>query len=97
MLKVIYHALAVKEVHGRCQPIPVQRLSESESSSTTRDVRDRNNLFEGYNLHRSHDCNNIDVSHEHSAEECAYHYKRPYRSSDEGLLLLFIFGYRGLL
>lgn len=97
VLKIIDDTLAVKEVHCCSQPVPVQTLCETQPTRTTGDIGDCNDLLEGDDLYSSHNGDNVEMSHEHGPKESSYHDKRPYRSRDEGLLLLFVIRHGFLL
>jgi hypothetical protein len=97
MLEVVYDTFPIQEVHGCSQPVPIQRLCESQSSFSAWNARNGNDLFERYYLNRCNNCNYVNVPHEHRSEETAYHDKGPYRSGDESLLFLLIFGNLWLL
>lgn len=90
MLEVVDDTLSVQEVHRRCQPIPVERLCESQPPGTTGDVRNRDYLLERDNLHRRDNRYDVYMPHEHCTKESAYHDERPYRSRDECRLLLLV-------
>jgi hypothetical protein len=97
VLEVVYDALAVQEVHGRCQPVPIQGLGKAQPPGATRDIGNGDDLLERHDLHGGDNANDVDVAHEHGAKEAANHDKRPYRPSDEGLFLLLIVGHGGRL
>lgn len=95
MFEIVYDTLSVEEVHRRCQEIPIERLCKSEVSGFARNIGNRDNFFEGNDLDGCDDCNNVDMTSEHGCKEQRDHNKRPYRSSDEALSFLFIFGLLG--
>lgn len=92
VLKVVNNTFSVKEVHGRCQPVPVQRLCEAQPPCPAGHIRNGNDLFERHHLHGSDNSNNVNVTHEHGAKEDANHDERPYGSGNEGSLLEFVLG-----
>lgn len=97
MLEVVDNALSIQKVHGRCQPIPVERFRKSQPSGSTRDVCDSYNFLERDDLNSCDNGNDVDVTHEHGGEEDTDHHHGPECSGHEGLLLLLIFGWAGIL
>ena len=92
VLEVVNDALAVEEVHGRAEKIPIQRLGEAQAPCATRDIGNCDDFFERDNLHcRDHDYH-VDVAGEDTAEEDTNHHECPDHARDEGLLLLFELG-----
>lgn len=69
MFEIIYDALSVKEVHCRCQEIPIERLGKSEVSGFARNIRNRDHFFEGNDLDCCYDSNNVDMTSKHGHEE----------------------------
>ncbi|KAJ8104906.1 hypothetical protein OPT61_g10502 [Boeremia exigua] len=51
VLEVVDDALAVQEVHGGAEEVPVQRLGEAQAAGLAGDVGDRNDLLEADDLH----------------------------------------------
>lgn len=91
MLEVVNDALAVEEVHGHPEEVPVQGLCESQTSRPARHVYDADNLFEGHDLDGGYDDDDVDVPGEQGAQKHADHDKGPYCAGDECLLLLLEF------
>lgn len=89
VFEVVDHALAVEEVHGRSEEVPVERLCEPQAPRSRRHVGNRNDLLVANNLHGGHDDEHVDVAREHGAEEEGDHDDGPDGTCDEGLLLLF--------
>lgn len=90
MLKVINHALAVEEIHGGAEEVPIQGLSKAEGAGARGDVGDGDDLLEGDDLHGGHDDDDVDVAGEHAAEEDGDHDEGPDGAGDEGLFFLLI-------
>lgn len=90
VLEIVDNTLAVEEVHGRRQPIPVQGLCEPQPASATRHVGYRDDFLEGYDLYCCDDGYDVNMPHAHGQEEAGHHDKRPYRPGNEGLLLLLV-------
>jgi len=91
VLEVVDHTLAVEEVHGRSEEVPVESLGESQAPRSRRHVSNRNDLLVADNLHGGHNDEHVDVTREHGAEEEGDHDDGPDGACDEGLLLLFRF------
>lgn len=64
MLKVVYDALSVEEVHGGGQPVPVETLCGAQLTSSGWDACDGDDLLEGDYLYNSDDQDDVDVAHE---------------------------------
>lgn len=90
MLEVIDDAFSVQKIHGRSEEIPIQRLGKAEVLLSTGNVGNRDDLFKRDDLDRRDNGNDVYMAREHGEEKEPDHKKRPYRSSDEGLLLLFV-------
>jgi len=88
VLEVVYHALAVKEIHRRAQEIPVQCLRESKTPGPRRYVRNGDHFFEADDLNGRPENDDIYVPGKNGAEEDGDHDESPYCAGDEGLLLL---------
>ena len=92
VLEIIYHALAVQEIHGRAQEIPVQRLGEPEAARARGHVGDGDDFFEADYLDGRHDDDDVDVAGEHATEKDGNHYEGPDGAGDEGLFFLVVVG-----
>lgn len=91
VLEVVDDSLAVQEVHGRCQPVPVEALCRSEGTGATGDIGNGNDLLEGDDLDCGDDEDDVDVAHEQRSEEASEHDERPEGARHEvGLLLLVL-------
>jgi hypothetical protein len=90
VLEVVDHTLAVQEVHGSAQEVPVQRLGEAQTAGLARHVRNCNDLLKRYNLHRGDDDDNEEVAGAEGPEEARNHDKGPYCARYEVGLLLFV-------
>lgn len=77
VLKVVYDALAVQEVHGRCEPVPVEAFGGAQGSGLAGNIGDGDDLFEGDDLNCGNDQDDVDVSHKQGAEEDGDHDKCP--------------------
>ena len=73
VLEVVYHTLAVQEVHGSAQEVPVERLGEAQTAGLARHVRNCNDLLERYDLHRGDDDNDEEVAGAEGPEEARNH------------------------
>lgn len=94
MLEVVDNAFSVKKIHGRRKEIPVQRFSKSEILRFAGDVGYGNNLLKRHNLNSGNDTNHVYMAGKQCHEKAGDHDKRPYRTGDKGLFLLFIIGER---
>lgn len=92
VLKVVDDALAVEEVHGCSEPVPVEALGGPERASTARDVGNGNDLFEGDDLDGCDNGNHINVAHKERREEDSNHDKCPDSARPEVCLFLFVLG-----
>lgn len=92
VLEVVDDALAVEEIHGSSQPVPVQALGGAQGSGATGDVGNGDDLLEGDDLDSGDDEDNVDVAHEQSSEEHGEHDKGPEGSGHEVGLFLLILG-----
>lgn len=103
VLKVVDHTFSVQEVHGSREKIPAQRLGETQVGLLFPLVlllflaSNRNDFLERDELNGSDQKDNVDVTGEQGDEETSNHDKSPYRSGNEGLLLLFVGGLFGFL
>jgi hypothetical protein len=88
MLEIVDQALAVQEIHGDTEEIPVQRLCEAQAPGLAGDVDDANHLLEGHDLYGGYDHYHVDVALEKRGNEGTDHDHAPNGSSDEGLLFL---------
>lgn len=102
MLEVVDDALAVEEVHGRAEPVPVETLGGAQIAGAARDVGNGDDFLEGDDLDGGDNEDDVDVAHEEGEEEAGNHDEGPEGTRPEvGLLLgvlggLLLFG-RGLL
>jgi hypothetical protein len=92
VLEVVDHALAVQEVHGRPEEVPVEGLGEAQAACSRWHIGNRNDLLVTDNLHSGHNDEHVNVASEHGSEEEGDHDKSPDCACDESLLLLFVLG-----
>lgn len=92
MLKVVNDRLSVEEVHGCCEPIPIQALGRSERSRATGNIGDGDDFLEGNDLDCSDDADDVNMAHEECAEKDDKHDQGPKGSGDEVGLFLLILG-----
>lgn len=90
VLEVVYHTLAVEEVHGARQPVPVEALGGLDVPGAGWHRCDSNDLLERDDLDGGHDGNNVDVAHEESSKEASDHDKSPKGTGYEVCLFLLI-------
>ena len=88
--KVVDEALAVEEVHGRAQKVPVQSLGEAQVAGLARNIGNGDDFLERDNLYSSDDEDDVYVAHEQRKEEAANHDERPQRTRNEVCLFLFV-------
>jgi hypothetical protein len=62
VFKVVEDAFSIQEVHGDAQEIPVQGFCEPQASSSTGDVDNTDNFFEGNDLNCSDDYDYVDMA-----------------------------------
>lgn len=91
VLEVIDDTLAIQEVHGRPQEVPVQRLGEAQAASLARHISYRNDLLEADDLDGCDDDDNIEMASAKSEEEATDHDESPYCAHDEVCLLFLVF------
>ena len=77
VLEVIDDALAVEEVHGTGQPVPVEALDGLKIASFARDTGDGNNLLKADDLDSGDTGNDVDMPGEKGTEEAADHDEGP--------------------
>ena len=91
VLEVVDDALAVQEVHGGAEEVPVQRLGEAQAAGLAGDVGYRNDLLEADDLDGGDDHDDVEVAGAEGEEEAPDHDQRPRCAHDEvGLLLLVL-------
>lgn len=90
VLEVVDHTLAVQEIHGGSEEVPVESLGEAQAACSRRHIGNRNDLLVANNLHGGHDDEHVDVASEHGSKEEGNHDERPDGACDEGLLLLLV-------
>jgi hypothetical protein len=91
VLEVVDDALAVQEVHGGSQEVPVQRFGEAQAAGLAGDVGYRNDLLEADDLDSGDDNNDVQVASAEGEEEASDHDQGPCGAHDEvGLLLLVL-------
>ena len=92
VLEVVDDALAVEEVHGGGQPVPVEALGGAQISRPAGDAGDGDDFLERDDLDGRDDQDDVDVAHEESREEAADHDKGPEGARHEVGLLLLVLG-----
>jgi hypothetical protein len=91
VLEVVDDALAIEEVHGSAEEVPVERLGEAQTASLAGHIGDCNDLFEGDDLHGGDDDDDVDVAGAEDPEEAEDHDEGPYCAFYEvGLFLLVL-------
>lgn len=97
VLEVVDDALAVQEVHGGAEEVPVERLCETQAAGLAGHVCDCNDLLEGDALDgRDHD-DDKEVACAEGPEEGGNHDESPYGAGNEVGLFLLILGLGRLL
>lgn len=92
MFEVVDDRLAIEEVHGSRQPVPVETLSRSQGTGAAGNVGNGDDFFEGDNLDSGDDADDVDVAHEERGEEERKHDKCPESARYEVGLFLFVLG-----
>ena len=69
VLEVVDDALAVQEVHGGAEKVPVERLCEAQAAGLAGDICNCNDLLEGYDLDRRDDDDYEEVAGTEGPEE----------------------------
>ena len=77
VLEIVDDTLAVEEVHGNGQPVPVQALGGLDVPGATSSARDGDDLLERDDLDGGDDDDDVDVAHEESGKEAANHDEGP--------------------
>ena len=95
VFEVVDDALAVQEVHGGAQEVPVQRLGEAQAAGLAGDVGYRNDLLEADDLDGGDDHDDVEVASAEGEEEASDHDQRPCCAHNEVCLLLLILGLLG--
>lgn len=91
VLEVVDDALAVQEVHGSAEEVPVQRLRKAQAAGLAGDVGYRNDLLEADDLDGGDDDDDVQVAGAEGEEEASNHDQRPCCAHDEvGLLFLVL-------
>lgn len=93
MLEVVDDGLAVEEVHGGDEPVPVEALGGPQLARAAGHAGDGDDLLERHDLDDGDAGDDVDVAREERREEEADHDERPERADEEVGLLLFIFGW----
>lgn len=92
VLEVVDDGLAVEEVHGAGEPVPVEALSGAQGAGATGHVCDGDDLLEGDDLDDGDDEDDVDVAHEEGREEEGEHDKGPEGPGHEVCLFLLVLG-----
>jgi hypothetical protein len=96
MLEVVDDALAVEEVHGSAEEVPVERLGEAQTARLAGHVGDGNDLLERYDLYGGDDDDDVEVAGAEDPEEAHDHDEGPYGARYEVGLLLLVLARGGL-
>lgn len=75
--KIVDDALAVEEIHGRAQKVPIQSLGEAQVAGLAGDIGDGDDLLERNDLYGSDDEDDVYVAHEQRKEKTANHDEGP--------------------
>lgn len=98
MLEVVDDGLAVEEVHGGDEPVPVEVLGGPQLSRAAGHAGDGDDLLERDDLDDGYADDDVDVAREEGGEEEADHDEGPEGADDEvGLFLLVLGRLRGLV
>ena len=92
MLEIVDDRLAIEEVHGSRQPVPVETLSRSQGAGAAGNIGNGDDFFEGDDLDSGDDADDVDVAHEEGGEEERKHDKGPESARYEVGLFLFVLG-----
>jgi len=92
VLEVVDDALAIQEVHGGSEKVPVQRFGEAQAAGLAGHVCDCNDLLEGDDLDGGDDDDEVDVAGAEDPEEAHDHDDGPYCARYEVCLFLFVLG-----
>ena len=92
VLEVVDDGLAVQEIHGGREPVPVEALGGAEGAGARGDVGDGDDLLEGDDLDGGDDEDDVDVADEEGGEEDADHDEGPDGARPEVCLLLLVLG-----
>lgn len=96
VLEVVDDALAVQEVHGGSEKVPVERLCETQATGLAGHVCNCNDLLERYALYGGDHDDYEEMACAESPEEGRNHDEGPYGAGNEVCLLLLILGLRRL-
>lgn len=89
--EVVDNTLAIQEVHGGREPVPVQRLCEAQVAGPRAYIGDGDDLLEGDDLDSGDDQDDVDVTGEQSSKETGNHHQGPKCPDHEvGLFLLIL-------
>lgn len=91
MLEVVDDRLAVQEIHGDPQEVPVERSGERQPFLLGRYLSNADDFFERDDLNGCDEEQHVHMPAKHAQEETTDHDKRPCCSNDKCLLLLLIF------
>lgn len=96
VLEVVYDTLAVEEVHGGAEEVPIQRLGEAQAAGLAGHVCDCDDLLKGYDLDRRDDDDYEEMAGAEGPEEASNHDEGPCCARYEVGLLLLVLGLGGL-
>jgi hypothetical protein len=97
VLEVVNDALAIQEVHGGAEEVPVERLGEAQAAGLAGHIGDGNDLLERNDLHGGDNDDDVDVAGAEDPEEAHDHHEGPYGAGYEVGLLLLVLARWGLL
>jgi len=92
MLQIVDDALAIQEVHGCGQPVPVETLGRAQVAGLARQVGNGNDLLERDNLNSCDDGQHVNMTHKEGGEKTTNHDEGPESACDEVGLLLLVLG-----
>lgn len=97
MLKVVYHALTIQEVHGRPQEVPIETSRERKIPGSAWHCCNSDDFLKRDDLYGCNDADDVDMPGKEADEEGRDHHEGPYGPGYEGLFLLLVLGLRGRL
>jgi hypothetical protein len=97
VLEIVDDALAIQEVHGSAEKVPVKRLGEAQTASLAGHIGDCNDLFERDDLHGRDNDDEVEMAGAEDPKEDGDHHESPYRAGYEVGLLLLVLAGGGLL
>ena len=96
VLEVVDDTLAVEEVHGGAEEVPIQRLGEAQAAGLAGHICDCDDLLKGYDLDCRDDNDDEEMAGAEGPEEAGNHDEGPCCARYEVGLLLLVLGLGGL-